>query len=63
MGQASGFLISSDGEILTNSHVVKGASEIIVTTLDGTEYPAKIIGQDPNTDVALIKSTKKIFPT
>lgn len=62
MGQASGFIISADGYILTNSHVVKDASEIIVTLLNGTEYTAKIVGQDPNTDVALIKIEQNDLP-
>ncbi len=55
MGQASGFIISSDGLILTNSHVISDASQIIVTLFDGNEYAAKVVGQDPSTDVALIK--------
>jgi serine protease Do len=61
-GQASGFLISSDGEILTNSHVVKGMSEIKVILNNGKEYPAKVLGQDPNTDVAVIKIEAKELP-
>ncbi len=61
-GQASGFIISPDGYILTNSHVVKGMSEIIVTTNDGKEYRAKVIGMDPNTDVAVIKIEAKDLP-
>lgn len=62
MAQASGFIISEDGYILTNSHVVKDASDIIVTLLNGNEYPAKIVGQDPNTDVALIKIDQNDLP-
>lgn len=54
-GQASGFIISADGLILTNSHVVKDANEITVSLNDGREFPAKVIGQDPNTDIAVIK--------
>lgn len=61
-GQASGFIVSPDGYILTNSHVVKDASEIIVALNDGTEYPAKLIGQDPNTDIAIVKIEAKNLP-
>lgn len=62
MGQASGFIISPDGYILTNSHVIIDASEIIVTLLNGNEYSAKVIGQDPSTDVALIKIEQEDLP-
>lgn len=54
-GQASGFIISPDGLVLTNGHVVKDMSEITVVLNNGKEYPAKVIGQDPNTDIALLK--------
>lgn len=54
-GQASGFIISSDGYIITNSHVVNAASEIKVILNDGRELAGNLIGHDPNTDVALIK--------
>lgn len=55
IGQASGFIISPSGHILTNSHVVKDMSEISVLLNDGREFPAKVIGLDTNTDIALIK--------
>ena len=55
VGQGSGFIISSDGYIMTNNHVVDGADKVTVQLLDGSEYEAKIIGTDPPTDVALIK--------
>lgn len=55
VGQGSGFIISSDGYIMTNNHVVEGADKVTVQLLDGSEYEAKIIGTDPPTDVALIK--------
>ena len=51
----SGFIISSDGFILTNNHVVENATEITVTLEDGDTYSATIIGTDPKTDLALIK--------
>lgn len=54
-GQGSGFIISSDGYILTNNHVVNDADIITVTLGDGREFEAKLIGADPKTEVALIK--------
>jgi serine protease Do len=54
-GQGSGFFISADGFAVTNNHVVDGADSVEVATDDGTTYPAKVIGTDPRTDVALIK--------
>ncbi|MGU3492766.1 Do family serine endopeptidase [Xanthobacteraceae bacterium A53D] len=54
-GQGSGFIISADGFVVTNNHVVDGAAEVDVTTTDGKEYTAKVIGTDPRTDVALLK--------
>lgn len=55
MGQASGFIISPEGYLLTNSHVVKNVNTINVTLNDGREYSAKVVGVDPNTDIALLK--------
>lgn len=54
-GQGSGFIISRDGYILTNNHVVDGADEITVRLADEREFKAKLVGSDPQTDVALIK--------
>jgi serine protease Do len=54
-GVGSGFIISQDGYILTNSHVVEGASEIYVTLTDKREFKGKVIGSDSRTDVALVK--------
>ncbi|MEV5339051.1 trypsin-like peptidase domain-containing protein [Streptomyces sp. NPDC052676] len=51
----SGVIITSDGEIITNNHVVSGASRITVTTSDGTEYTARVVGTDSGKDLALIK--------
>ncbi|MCB0833097.1 MAG: trypsin-like peptidase domain-containing protein [Bacteroidetes bacterium] len=54
-GLGSGFLISKDGYVLTNEHVVNGAIEIVVTMNDGSKYPAKIVGMDRTTDIALLQ--------
>jgi serine protease Do len=54
-GQGSGFFISSDGFAVTNNHVVDKAENVQVTTDDGKTYPAKVIGTDPRSDLALIK--------
>ncbi|GAB4368788.1 MAG: DegQ family serine endoprotease [Deltaproteobacteria bacterium] len=51
----SGFLVSEDGYILTNNHVVEKADEVTVTLLDKEEYRAEVVGTDPKTDIALIK--------
>lgn len=51
----SGFIISADGYILTNDHVAGNASKIIVTTTDGSQYDAKLIGTDHNADITLLK--------
>lgn len=51
----SGFLITEDGYILTNEHVVHGAAQVIVTTTDGNKYDAEIVGFDYDSDVALLK--------
>jgi len=59
----SGFIISSDGYILTNNHVVADADEITVRMSDRTESKAKLIGTDPRSDVALLKIEGKNLPT
>jgi serine protease Do len=55
MAVGSGFIITADGYVVTNNHVVQDADEVSVTMKDGTEYKAEVIGTDPKTDLALIK--------
>lgn len=56
-GSGSGCILTTQGHILTNHHVVDGADEIRVTLADGTSYPARRIGMDPNNDLAVLKIT------
>jgi len=62
-GLGSGVIISPDGYILTNNHVVEGADELKVGLTDDREYIAKVIGTDPKTDVAVIKIEAQNLPT
>ncbi|MGH6866267.1 MAG: Do family serine endopeptidase [Methyloceanibacter sp.] len=63
LAQGSGFFISADGYVVTNNHVVEDAEDITVTMEDGEKYPAKLVGTDARTDVALIKvNASKQFP-
>ena len=61
-GVGSGFILSSDGYVMTNAHVVEGASEVIVTLTDKREFKAKIVGSDKRTDVAVVKIDAKGLP-
>jgi serine protease Do len=61
-GAGSGFIISPDGVILTNAHVVRDASEVTVKLQDRREYRAKVLGSDPKTDVAVLKIDAKNLP-
>ena len=61
-GTGSGVIISTDGYIVTNNHVVEGADELTVTLNDNKEYSARIIGTDKTTDLALIKIDGKNLP-
>lgn len=58
----SGFIISSDGYILTNDHVAGNASKIVITLTDGSKHDATVIGTDPTTDITLLKIDGSGFP-
>jgi serine protease Do len=62
-GNGSGFIVSADGYVLTNTHVVKGADEVIVTLTDRREFSARVVGTDDRTDVALLKIDAQDLPT
>ncbi len=62
-GAGSGFIVSSDGYILTNTHVVANAEDVTVRLTDRREFPAKVIGADERTDVAVIKINAGNLPT
>lgn len=62
-GAGSGFIVSPDGVILTNAHVVQGADEVTVKLQDRREFRAKVLGSDPKTDVAVLKIDGKNLPT
>ena len=59
----SGFIISADGYIVTNNHVVEGADEIFVRLIDRREYSAEVIGTDPRSDLALLRVEAEDLPT
>ncbi|MEK9720372.1 MAG: trypsin-like peptidase domain-containing protein, partial [Quisquiliibacterium sp.] len=61
-GVGSGFIISADGYLLTNHHVVDGADDIYVTLTDKREFKGKLIGSDKRTDVALVKIEARTLP-
>jgi len=63
LGSGSGFIVSQDGYILTNNHVVQGADRVTVRLFDNREFTAKTIGTDPNTDLAVIRIQASNLPT
>ncbi len=62
-GQGSGFIISADGLVLTNAHVVREAKEVTVKLSDRREFSAKVLGADPVTDIAVLRIDAKDLPT
>jgi serine protease Do len=62
-GEGSGFIVSPDGIVLTNAHVVKDADSVTVKLTDRREFKAKVLGSDPKTDVAVLKIDAKNLPT
>jgi Do/DeqQ family serine protease len=60
VGQGSGFIITEEGYVLTNHHVVSGAAEILVTLADDRKFTARVVGSDESTDVALIKLDRAV---
>ena len=63
VGSGSGVIISTDGYIITNNHVIEGADEISVKLNDNREFKGRVIGTDPSTDLALVKIEGDDFPT
>ena len=61
-GVGSGFILTADGYIMTNAHVVDGADEVVVTLTDKREFKAKIVGADKRTDVAVVKISASALP-
>jgi len=62
-GLGSGFVVSPDGIVITNQHVTADAQEIVVTTRDGVDYEATLLGEDPLTDIAVLKIEGEGLPT
>jgi len=62
-GEGSGFIVSPDGMVLTNAHVVSGADEVIVKLIDRREFRAKVLGVDKQTDIAVLRIDAKNLPT
>jgi serine protease Do len=62
-GFGSGFIVSPDGVVITNQHVTQGAQQIVVTTREGRDFPTKLLGEDPLTDIAVLKVDGSNLPT
>lgn len=63
MGTGSGVIISTDGYIVTNNHVIEGADKVLVTLNNNKNYDATLVGRDPSTDIAVLKIDEKGLPT
>lgn len=61
-GLGSGVIVSNDGYVLTNNHVIQDADSIFVRTFDGNRYPAEVVGADPKTDIAVIRIEAEELP-
>ncbi|MEO8201381.1 MAG: trypsin-like peptidase domain-containing protein, partial [Gemmatimonadota bacterium] len=59
----TGFILRANGVIITNQHVVAGAERVVVTLRDGTDLPARVLGEDPVTDIAVLKVERTNLPT
>ena len=62
-GEGSGFIVSTDGVVLTNAHVVADATKVTVRLTDGREFEAKVVGSDKKTDIAVLRIDAKNLPT
>src|SRR5437016_9623038 len=62
-GYGSGFIISPDGVVITNQHVTQGAEQVVVTMRGGRDFAAKLLGEDPQTDIAVLKVDGVGLPT
>jgi Do/DeqQ family serine protease len=62
-GVGSGFIMTANGEVVTNAHVISGADEVTVTLKDGRTFKGKVMGEDPLTDVAVVKIQAQNLPT
>jgi serine protease Do len=62
-GMGSGFIVSADGIVITNQHVTDGADSIVVTPRDGRDFSAKLLGEDPLTDIAVLRIDATGLPT
>ena len=62
-GYGTGFIVRADGIIVTNQHVVAGAEQVTVSLADGTDLPARVLGEDALTDIAVLKVTRGGLPT